>query len=60
MAVGLIVDEQVQGYRKEYENISALKKDVSALIDERVTEIEIKKRATTKSGPCCKNATDAF
>lgn len=48
MAAVLIVDEQVQGYRKEYEDISALRKDINALIDERVTEIKVKKRAPIK------------
>ena len=48
MKAVLFVDEQVQGYRKEYEDISTLREDVNALIDEKVIGIKIIKRAPIK------------
>ena len=60
MAAVLIVDEEVQGYRKGYEDISTLREDVNTLIDESVTEIAVKKRAIPKNGSGCANTTDSF
>lgn len=48
--VKLVVDEVVQGSIKTYTDLSELKEDVANLLDERVEEIFIKKRATTESG----------
>ncbi len=43
--IKLKVDEGAQGFIEEYTDLSELKEDVAKLLDERVVEIEIKKRA---------------
>ena len=56
----LTVDETTQGYRKEYEDVSVLREDVNALIDEDVVEIKVTKRAIPKNGPSCENVKDSL
>lgn len=41
----LHVDEEVQGYNREIENVTDMKAAVVTLIDENVLEVAIKKRA---------------
>ncbi|MGN1158224.1 MAG: hypothetical protein ACI4TK_18795 [Agathobacter sp.] len=41
----LHVDEEVQGFNKEFENANDMKAAVATLIDENVIEVSIKKRA---------------
>lgn len=40
----LIVDEKVQGYKKEFSKLNDLKTVIVALIDENVEMVTIKKR----------------
>lgn len=53
----LIVDEKNQGYKKEYSDVKELKSEIEKLIDERVTEILIK-RETRISAPQVNCSTD--
>ena len=45
----LHVDEEVQGFNKEITNANDMRAEVVTLIDENVTEVSIKKRATRSS-----------
>ena len=45
----LVVDEEVQGNREIISDITELKDKVNELLDERVTEVSIKKRAPQRS-----------
>ena len=40
----LVLDEEVQGYRKEFSNVDDLKKEVEDHLDSNVEIITIKKR----------------
>lgn len=45
----LILDEGVQGYRKEYTSKEALRRDILKLLDENVERIVIKKRVAANN-----------
>lgn len=41
----LYVDEQVQGYSKEFTSIEDLMDEIKTVVDDRIIEVAIKKRA---------------
>lgn len=41
----LLVDEQTQGYSKEFSSIEDLMEEIKAVVDDRIIEVAIKKRA---------------
>lgn len=52
----LSVDQEVQGFNKDIEDVFDMKAAVVSLIDENVTEVVIKKRAVKDNSPKCQNA----
>lgn len=47
--ITLKIDEEVQGNKKEFHSVEELSKELNGLLDERVYEVTIKKRAAVNS-----------
>lgn len=47
--ITLKIDEEVQGNKKEFPSVEELLKELGDLLDERVYEVTIKKRAAVNS-----------
>lgn len=47
----LFVDEEVQGFQKNFEQSEELKEEVLKVLDERVESVTIKKRAVINNSP---------
>lgn len=45
----LKIDEEVQGNKKEFDSVEEFSEELSSLLDERVYEVTIKKRAAVNS-----------
>ena len=51
--ITLKIDEEVQGNKKEISSVEELAKELKGLLDERVYEVTIKKRAAGNSSREC-------
>lgn len=49
----LETDEEVQGNKKEFPSVEELSKELNSLLDERVYEVTVKKRAAINSSREC-------
>ena len=47
--ITLKIDEEVQGNKKEIPSVEELSKELNSLLDERVYEVTVKKRAAVNS-----------
>ncbi len=55
MTIVMKVDEETQGYRKEYRNANELKADLDKILDESILEVSIKRKGIADSNPVSSN-----
>ena len=53
--ITLKIDEEVQGNKKEFHSVEELSKELNGLLDERVYEVLVKKKAPERIGKSVMN-----